>query len=97
MSKIYYLEKTKKREGVHERIIDVAARDKKRKEFEDKVRFARQQTGTWLRYAKWEESQSEFTRARSIYERVLDVEYNNPSIWRRYAEMEIRQKFINQS
>ena len=70
---------------------------RKRKEFEDKIRFARQQTGTWLRYAKWEESQSEFTRARSIYERVLDVEYNNPSIWRRYAEMEIRQKFINRA
>jgi len=68
---------------------------RKRKEFEDKIRFARQQVGTWLRYAKWEESQNEFTRARSIYERVLDVEYNNPSIWRRYAEMEIRQKFVN--
>ena len=38
MSKIYYLEKTKKREGVHERIIDVAARDKKRKEFEDRIK-----------------------------------------------------------
>ena len=38
MSKIYYLEKTKKKEGIHERIVDVAARDKKRKTFEDKIK-----------------------------------------------------------
>ena len=25
------------------------------------------------------------------------MEYNNPSLWRRYAEMEIRQKFINRA
>jgi len=37
MSKIYYLEKNKKREGIYDKIVDVAARDKKRKIFENKI------------------------------------------------------------
>ena len=33
------------------------------------------------RYAAWEESQNEFERARSVYERALDVDYRNVTIW----------------
>ena len=38
----------------------------KRKEYEDSIRRQRQHMGTWMKYAKWEESQSEIQRARSI-------------------------------
>jgi len=72
----------------------IAYRMRKRKEFEDAIRRQRQFIGTWLKYAKWEEQQEEFKRARSIFERVLDVEYTNPTIWRRYAEMEMKHKFV---
>eukprot|EP01006_Ploeotia_vitrea_P032253 TRINITY_DN64517_c0_g1_i1.p2 TRINITY_DN64517_c0_g1~~TRINITY_DN64517_c0_g1_i1.p2 ORF type:complete len:823 (-),score=490.96 TRINITY_DN64517_c0_g1_i1:636-3104(-) len=68
---------------------------KKRKEFEDKLRMYRYQVSRWLKYAKWEEQQSEFDRARSIYERYIDVDYRNPAVWVAYAEMEMRHKFIN--
>jgi crooked neck len=66
----------------------------KRKEFEDIIRRSRHQIGTWIKYAKWEESQLEFRRARSIYERALQVEYQNVNLWLKYIEMEISNKFI---
>jgi crooked neck len=47
----------------------------KRKEFEDQIRRQRQHLGTYMKYAAWEESQNEFERARSVYERCLDVDY----------------------
>jgi len=47
----------------------------KRKEFEDQIRRQRQHLGTYMKYAVWEESQNEFERARSVYERCLDVDY----------------------
>ncbi len=34
-----------------------------------------------VRYAAWEESQNEFERARSVYERALDTDYRNVTIW----------------
>lgn len=37
------------------------------------------------RYAAWEESQNEFERARSVYERALDVDYRNVTIWLKYV------------
>jgi crooked neck len=33
-------------------------------------------------------------RARSIFERALDVDYKNVSLWLRYTEMEMRNKQI---
>ena len=69
----------------------------KRKEYEDSIRRQRQHIGTWTKYAKWEESQHEIERARSIYERALDVEYTNKTIWLRYAEMEMRNKYPNRA
>ncbi|KAG6520037.1 crooked neck-like protein 1 [Zingiber officinale] len=68
---------------------------RKRKEFEDLIRRARWNTGAWVKYAAWEESQGDFARARSVWERVLDVDYRNPTLWLKYAELEMRHRFIN--
>mmetsp|Transcript_73375 Transcript_73375/g.132114 ORF Transcript_73375/g.132114 Transcript_73375/m.132114 type:complete len:663 (+) Transcript_73375:106-2094(+) len=68
---------------------------RKRKEFEDEVRRARQNVGSWVKYATWEASQQEFRRARSIFERALHVEYQNVSLWLKYVEMEMKNKFVN--
>lgn len=68
---------------------------RKRKEFEDRIRMNRFNLGTWFKYAGWEESQRDFERARSVYERALDVDYRNQSMWLKYAEMEMRNKHIN--
>lgn len=56
-----------------------------------------QSIGVWLKYAAWEESQKEFERARSIFERILDIDYQSPSIWLKYSEMEMRNRFINRA
>ncbi|CAM9333479.1 unnamed protein product, partial [Discosporangium mesarthrocarpum] len=64
--------------------------------FEDTIRKQREHIGNWMKYAGWEESQKEYERARSIYERVLDVDYRNQqTIWLKYAEFEMRSKFVN--
>ncbi|KAJ7544640.1 hypothetical protein O6H91_09G087500 [Diphasiastrum complanatum] len=39
--------------------------------------------------------QGDFARARSIWERALEVDYRNTTLWLRYAEMEMKNKFIN--
>eukprot|EP01080_Neovahlkampfia_damariscottae_P007962 gene7962-12428_t len=70
-------------------------RQRKRKGFEDKIRRNRNLIVSWLKYAKWEEGQKDFERARSIYERALDVDYKNTTIWLKYTEMEMKNKFIN--
>ena len=49
----------------------------KRKSFEDEIRHQRHHLGTWMKYAEWEASQHEFQRARSVYERALDVDYQH--------------------
>ena len=46
----------------------------KGKGFEDNLRRNRGAIGVWIKYARFEESQHDFTRARSIYERALDVD-----------------------
>ena len=68
---------------------------KKRKELEDQVRRQKYNINCWLKYAAWEERQTEFARARSIYERAIEIDYKNVSLWLKYAEMEMRNKFIN--
>lgn len=70
-------------------------RMRKRKQFEDVVRRQRYSIGTWMKYAIWEASQKEFDRARSVYERALDVDYRNQSVWLKYIEMEMKNRFIN--
>lgn len=37
----------------------------------------------------------EWARARSVYERAIDVEPRNTVIWLKYAEMEMKQKNVN--
>ena len=48
-----------------------------------------------MQYATWEESQKDYRRARSVWERTLDVNYQSEGVWVKYAEMEMRGRFIN--
>lgn len=61
---------------------------RKRREFEDYVRRNRVNLNNWMRYAQWELEQKEFRRARSIFERALDVHPNSVPLWIRYCESE---------
>ncbi|KAI8830461.1 crooked neck-like protein [Chytridium lagenaria] len=70
-------------------------RQQKRKQFEDAIRKNKNHTGTWLKYAAWEESQSEMERARSVFERSLEVDHRNQTLWLKYAEMEMKHKNVN--
>ena len=63
---------------------------RKRKEFEDQIKRQRYHIGCWMKYAAWEENLGEYIRARSVYERAIEMEYKNPAIWLKYAEMEMR-------
>jgi len=68
---------------------------KERKHFEDRLRMSKHAIGTWLKYAAFEEQQRDFERARSVYERAIDVDHRNTTLWLKYAEMEMRNRHIN--
>ncbi|KAL7820446.1 TPR-like protein [Trichoderma aethiopicum] len=68
---------------------------RKRKEFEDYVRRNRVKLSNWLQYAQWELEQKEFARARSVFERCLDVHPNEVQVWTRYIEAEMKSRNIN--
>ncbi|KAI4467756.1 pre-mrna splicing factor [Holotrichia oblita] len=68
---------------------------RRRKQFEDNIRKNRTVMSNWIKYAQWEESQKEIQRARSIYERGLDVDHRNITLWLKYAEMEMRNRQVN--
>ncbi|KPP73367.1 crooked neck-like protein 1-like, partial [Scleropages formosus] len=68
---------------------------KKRKGFEDNIRKNRTVISNWIKYAQWEDSLKEIQRARSIYERALDVEHRNITLWLKYAEMEMKNRQVN--
>ncbi|KAJ3158047.1 Crooked neck-like protein 1 [Geranomyces variabilis] len=70
---------------------------RKRKEFEDGARRSKHSMGNWIKYAAWEESHKEMDRARSIWERALDVDHRSQVIWLKYAEMEMKHKNINRA
>ena len=36
-----------------------------------------------------------YFRARSVYERALDVDHRNIGLWQKYAEMEMKAKQVN--
>ena len=55
----------------------------------------RMNPAVWMKYAAWEISQNDIRRARSIYERFIDVDYRYPAVWLKYAEMEMKHKNIN--
>jgi crooked neck len=67
---------------------------RKRKGFEDQTKRQKYNIGSWTKYAAWEEHQSEYVRARSVYERALEVDYKNTTLWLKYAEMEMKNKHI---
>ena len=68
---------------------------RKRKEFEDYVRRNRVNMNNWMRYAAWELEQKEFRRARSVFERALDVDSTAVVLWIRYIEAEMKTRNIN--
>ncbi|KAL3839405.1 hypothetical protein ACJIZ3_023996 [Penstemon smallii] len=68
---------------------------RKRKEFEDLIRRVPWNKSVWVKYAKWEESHKDFARARSVWERAIDVDYKDHTLWCRYADFEMRNKSIN--
>ncbi|CAG2250099.1 CLF1 [Mytilus edulis] len=68
---------------------------RKRKASEDNIRKNRTVMINWIKYAQWEDSQQEVQRARSVWERALDVDHRNITIWLKYAEMEMRNRQIN--
>ncbi|KAI4792548.1 hypothetical protein KUCAC02_033310 [Chaenocephalus aceratus] len=68
---------------------------RKRKGFEDNIRKNRTVISNWIKYAQWEESLKEVQRARSIYERALDVDHRNITLWLKYAEMEMKSRQVN--
>ncbi|OAD56338.1 Protein crooked neck [Eufriesea mexicana] len=68
---------------------------RKRKAFEDNIRKNRTVISNWIKYAQWEESQKQIQRARSIYERALDVDHRNITLWLKYTEMEMRNRQVN--
>lgn len=53
------------------------------------ARRQRQHMGNWMKYAAWEASQKEWERARSVYERALDVDFKHQPLWLRYAEVRL--------
>lgn len=67
----------------------------KRKEFEDTLRRVRWNHAVWTRYATWEEQQGDFPRARSVWERALDVSHRHVPFWVKYAEMEMKARNVN--
>lgn len=68
---------------------------RKRKEFEDYVRRNRVNMNNWMRYAQWELEQKEYRRARSVFERALDVDSTSVVLWVRYIESEMKSRNIN--
>ncbi|KAK4162094.1 hypothetical protein QBC43DRAFT_322327 [Cladorrhinum sp. PSN259] len=68
---------------------------RKRREYEDYIRRNRVRLANWLQYAQWELEQKELARARSVFERALDVHPNNTQLWIRYIEAEIKGRNIN--
>ncbi|KAF9168351.1 NineTeen Complex (NTC) component [Actinomortierella ambigua] len=82
------------KQTIHDHAELMEYRGRKRKEFEDRVHRSRTHIGEWLKYAAWEESQDELPRARSVFERCLQVDPRNPTVYLKYVEMEMKHKNI---
>ncbi|KDP25800.1 hypothetical protein JCGZ_22522 [Jatropha curcas] len=61
---------------------------RKRKEFEDLIRRVRWNISVWIKYAQWEDSQKEFNRARSVWERAVTLLPRVDQLWYKYIHME---------
>lgn len=68
---------------------------RKRREFEAYCQRNRINMNNWMRYAQWELEQKEFRRARSVFERALDVDSTSVVLWMRYIESEMKERNIN--
>ncbi|CAN8290067.1 unnamed protein product [Cochlearia groenlandica] len=70
---------------------------RRRKDFEDQIRCAGRDVKAFVNYARWEESREEYARARSVFERALGASdhYKNRTLWLKYAEFEMKNKFVN--
>jgi crooked neck len=69
----------------------------RRKHFEDNIRYRREHIGNWVKYARFEEDNKEFERARSVFERALEVDGRSGELYLRYAEFEMRNEFVNRA
>jgi Suppressor of forked protein (Suf). len=68
----------------------------KRREYEQQLNKNRLNFGQWIRYAKWEsEHNKDLARARSIFERALDVNVQHTPFWIHYVQFELSNKNIN--
>ncbi|KAH9625513.1 hypothetical protein KSS87_012114 [Heliosperma pusillum] len=67
----------------------------KRKGFEDALRRMKGNGGEWVKYAKWEESQMDLERARSVWERAVKVNSRDHTLWLKYVEMEMKNGNVN--
>ncbi|KAL1204866.1 Protein STABILIZED1 [Cardamine amara subsp. amara] len=70
-------------------------RIRRRKGFEDQIRRDRSNIQVWVKYAQWEESQLDYARARSVWERALEEDYRKHTLWVKYAEFEMKNKSVN--
>eukprot|EP00834_Sanchytrium_tribonematis_P003310 NODE_124_length_17341_cov_0.560028.p2 type:complete len:665 gc:universal NODE_124_length_17341_cov_0.560028:9609-11603(+) len=67
----------------------------KRKTFEEGLRRTKYNIGLWINYSTFEMQLKNWDRARSIFERMLDIDYRNLKIWFKYLEMELSNKQFN--
>ncbi|KJR88425.1 crooked neck [Sporothrix schenckii 1099-18] len=67
---------------------------RKRREYENYVRRSRTSLKPWAQYAQFELEQKELARARSVFERALDVLPNSVPLWIKYIEAEIKNRNI---
>lgn len=67
----------------------------RRKEFEDVLRRQKLFVGKWIKYAEWEFNMKEYRRARSIFERAIDVHPYTIQLWLKYTENEMKNKFVD--
>jgi crooked neck len=62
-------------------------RARKRQEFEERIRRTRSDLREWTKYGLFEAQQGEYARARSVFERALDVEPTSTKLWLAYCDM----------
>lgn len=68
----------------------------KRREFEQQLNKNRLNFGQWLRYARWEANEChDLARARSVYERALDVDVTYVPFWVQYIRFELAHKAVS--
>ena len=68
----------------------------KRKEYEQHLNKNRLNFPQWIRYARWEaEDNHDIIRARSIFERALEVSVHHIPFWTHYVQMELVHKNVN--